>query len=589
MARNKYDEDEVLHSGFNKGHFKRLWAYMAPYKGKLGFSLMLILISSLVALLGPLLVKNALDVQIPNKSISGLIVVSILFFVSNLILCTIMKHRMYIMTEVGQNILVDMRKDLFVNLQRVPFNYFDSRPHGKILTRVVNYVNSLSDVISNGFVNLIADMFTLVITILFMSYLNLKLTLITLTGIPVLLCVMLLLEKAQRKAHQKLSSKQSNMNAYIHESINGIKVTQMFSRERKNMEVYKKVCTEYSESYMTALKLNLLVWPTIETISILSVSAIYVYAILVLENSVSIGLLTAFISYVWTFWFPITNIGSFYNTLINAMAYLERIFEVMDEEPEKDIENAIEIKNAKGNIEFKGVSFEYEENSPILKDINININEGEKIALVGPTGAGKTTIVNLISRFYKVTNGEILVDGINVNDISTESLRESIGVMLQDPFIFSGTIMDNIRYGKLDATDEEIIEAAKVVSAHEFISQFEDGYNTQVNEQGSRLSVGQRQLISFARVLLSNPKILILDEATSSIDTETEALLQDGIEELLKGRTSIVIAHRLSTIVNSDKIMYVGDKKILECGNHNELLKQQGYYYKLYKSQFTVV
>lgn len=586
MARNKYDEDEVLHSRFSKNDFKRLWEYMNPYKKKLSFSLGLILISSIVSLLGPLLVKNALDVQIPNKNIVGLVIVSFLFFLSNFILCTIMKHRMYIMSEVGQNILVDIRRDLFVNLQRVPFNYYDSRPHGKILTRVVNYINSLSDVLSNGFVNLIADMFTLIITIMFMCFLNLQLTLITLTGIPVLLVIMVLLEKAQRRAHQKLSSKQSNMNAYIHESINGIKVTQMFSREKRNMEIYKDVCIEYSESYMSALKLNLLVWPTIETISILSVAAIYFYSIIVLGNRMTIGLLTAFISYVWTFWFPITNIGSFYNTLINAMAYLERIFEAMDEEPEKDIQDAIELKDIKGDIKFNNVTFEYEESIPILQDINININKGEKIALVGPTGAGKTTIVNLISRFYKVTKGEVLVDDIGVNNLSTKSLRENIGVMLQDPFIFSGTIIDNIRYGRLDATDYEVMEAAKIVKAHDFIIQLEDGYNTEVNEQGSRLSVGQRQLISFARVLLANPKILILDEATSSIDTETEVLIQEGIEALLKGRTSIVIAHRLSTIINSDKIMYVGDKKILECGTHNELLQKKGKYYELYKSQF---
>ena len=586
MARNKYDEDEVLHSGFSRSDFKRLWTYMSPYNKKISFSLILILISSIVSLVGPLLVKNALDVQIPNKNIVGLIIVSVLFFLSNFILCTIMKHRMYIMSEVGQNILVDMRRDLFVNLQRVPFNYYDSRPHGKILTRVVNYINSLSDILSNGFVNLIADICTLIITIIFMCFLNLQLTLITLTGIPILFVIMLLLEKAQRKAHQKLSSKQSNMNAYIHESINGIKVTQMFSREKRNIEIYKEVCGDYSTAYISALKLNLLVWPTIETISILSVAAIYFYSIIILGNNITIGLLTAFISYVWTFWFPITNIGSFYNTLINAMAYLERIFEAMDEEPERDIENAVELKEVKGSIKFNNVTFGYEENMTILENINININEGEKIALVGPTGAGKTTIVNLISRFYKATKGEVLIDSIPVNNINTKSLRESIGVMLQDAFIFSGTIMDNIRYGRLDATDDEIMEAAKIVKAHDFIIQFEDGYNTEVNEQGSRLSVGQRQLISFARVLLSNPKILILDEATSSIDTDTEVLLQEGIEALLNGRTSIVIAHRLSTIINSDKIMYIGDKKILECGTHEELLNQKGKYYDLYKSQF---
>lgn len=587
--RNKYDEDEILEKEFKKEDFKRLGAYIAPYKSKLILSLILIFTSSIVSLIEPLLVKNAIDVQIPNKNILGLIVVTILYLIATLVLCTIMKYRMYIMSEVGQNILVDIRRDLFINLQRVPFNYFDSRPHGKILTRVVNYINSLSDVLSNGFVNLIADMFTLVVTIVFMMFLNYRLTLITLTGIPVLLMVMLLLSRLQRKAHQTLSTKQSNMNAYIHESINGIKVTQIFSREEENKVIYKDVCTEYSVAHTNALKLNLLVWPSIETISILSVAAIYVYSILVLGGNITIGLLTAFISYVWTFWFPITNIGNFYNTFINAMAYLERIFEAMDEEPEKDIENPLELLNTKGRIEFENVSFEYEEGNPILENISFNINPGEKIALVGPTGAGKTTIVNLISRFYKATDGKILIDDLNINEISLSSLRSNIGVMLQDPFIFSGTIIDNIRYGKLEATEEEVIEATKIVKAHDFIMEFEDGYYTEVNEQGSRLSVGQRQLISFARVLLANPKILILDEATSSIDTETEQLLQKGLEVIMKGRTSIVIAHRLSTIVNSNKIMYISNKKVLEEGTHEGLLEKRGEYYLLYKSQFTIV
>lgn len=497
-----------------------------------------------------------------------------------------MKHRMFAMGEVGQKVLVDIRYDLFKNLQNVPFDYFDNRPHGKILVRVVNYINSLSDILSNGFVNLIADMVTLVITVGFMFYLNVKLTLITLIGIPVLMIVMFSIKNAQRKAHQKVSAKQSNLNAYVHESINGIKVTQEFARKEENMEVYKEVCLECSDSWMKAVRLNFLVWPAIETVAILSVSAIYISGIILLDGSVSLGLLTAFISYVWIFWSPITNIGNFYNTLINAMAYLERIFEAMDEVQETDKVDAIDIGDIKGNVKFNNVNFQYEEGHPILENINMDIKMGEKIALVGPTGAGKTTIVNLLSRFYKVNDGEVLIDNINVNDVKGRSLRREIGVMMQDPFIFSGTIIDNIRYGKLDATDEEVIRASKIVKAHDFIIGLEDGYNTVINEHGSSLSAGQRQLISFARVLLLNPKILILDEATSSIDTETEQLLQEGLEQLLEGRTSFVIAHRLSTIVNSDKIMFIGDKKILECGSHNELMKERGRYYNLYKSQF---
>ncbi|MDU1054155.1 ABC transporter ATP-binding protein [Clostridium baratii] len=586
MGRNKYDVDESLETGFNIEHLKRLGGYMSPYKKKIISSILLMMLSSCISLIGPILVKKAIDDLIPNNNILGLFLVSVLYVIIFVVIAIIMKHRMFAMGEVGQNVLVDIRYDLFKNLQNVPFDYFDNRPHGKILVRVVNYINSLSDILSNGFVNLIADMVTLVITVGFMFYLNVKLTLITLIGIPVLMIVMFSIKNAQRKAYQKVSAKQSNLNAYVHESINGIRVTQAFARKEENMAVYKEVCLECSDSWMKAVRLNFLVWPSIETVAILSVSAIYISGIILLDGSVSLGLLTAFISYVWIFWFPITNIGNFYNTLINAMAYLERIFEAMDEVQETDKVDAIDIGDIKGNVKFNNVNFQYEEGHPILENINMDIKMGEKIALVGPTGAGKTTIVNLLSRFYKVTDGEVLIDNINVNDVKGRSLRREIGVMMQDPFIFSGTIIDNIRYGNLDATDEEVIRAAKIVKAHDFIIDFEDGYNTVINEHGSSLSAGQRQLISFARVLLLNPKILILDEATSSIDTETEQLLQEGLEQLLEGRTSFVIAHRLSTIVNSDKIMFIGDKKILECGSHNELMKERGRYYNLYKSQF---
>ena len=586
MARNKYNVDEELEVGFNFSYLKRLLKYMNPYKKGIIISVGLMLVSSVISLIGPVIVKKSLDDFIPNKNINGLIISAIIYTLIFIAVANIMKSRMVTMGKIGQNILVDMRKDLFTKLQYVPFNYYDTRPHGKILVRVVNYVNSLSDILSNGFVNLIADMVTLVMTIIFMLALSPKLTLITLIGLPILFAVMLSLKNRQRRAHQKVSSKQSNLNAYIHESINGIRVTQSFSRKQENMEVFKELCSDCSDSWMNAVKINFLIWPTIEIISVFSVSLIYIFGILVFDKTVSVGLLIAFVAYVWIFWAPITNIGNFYNTLINAMAYLERIFEAMDEEPEYDKKDAIELKGIKGNVVFKDVCFEYEKDIPILENINMNINSGDKIALVGPTGAGKTTIVNLLSRFYRIKSGEILIDGVDINEVTLKSLRKEIGVMLQDPFVFSGNIMENIRYGKLDASDEEVINAAKIVKADDFIREFKDGYNTVLNEQGNGLSVGQKQLISFARVLLSDPKILILDEATSSIDTETEALLQEGIEELLKGRTSFVIAHRLSTIINSDKIMYIGNKSILEEGTHEELLEKEGLYYNLYKSQY---
>ena len=590
MARNKYDIDEELQEGFNFSHIKRLTKYMKPYKQKISISVVLMLISSFVSLLGPYLIKIALDDIIPSGNILNLIILSLIYALSLVLVSTFMKQRILTMGEVGQDILVDMRNDLFVNLQTLPFTYYDSRPHGKILVRVVNYINSLSDLLSNGFVNLIADTVTLLITVVFMFYLDYRLALVSLIGLPVLIAVMMSLKRAQRLANQRLSSKQSNMNAYVHESINGIKVTQSFSREEENMKIYEDVCKQYSDSWIDSVKLNFLVWPSIDIISVASISLIYLFGILIFDSSIKVGVLVAFIGYVWRFWAPITNIGNFYNTIINAMAYLERIFETMDEKPLiHDEPNAKTLPSIEGHVEFKNVTFMYEEDNPILKNIDMNINSGESIALVGPTGAGKSTIVSLISRFYDINEGEILIDGIDIKDVTLKSLRQQMGIMLQDSFIFAGTIIDNIRYGKLDATDEEVIEAAKIVQAHEFIMEFENGYYTEVNERGSRLSAGQRQLISFARALLADPRILILDEATSSIDTQTELLLQKGLDELLKGRTSFIIAHRLSTIKNSSRIMYIDDGRIVECGTHDELMSLKGHYYNLYQSQYALL
>lgn len=590
MARNKYDVDEELQEGFNISHLKRLIRYMKPYKNKVLLSVALMIISSFVSLLGPYLTKIALDDIIPSGNLVNLVILSVIYTLSLVLVSVFMKQRIITMGKVGQDILVDMRKDLFVNLQTLPFSYYDSRPHGKILVRVVNYINSLSDLLSNGFVNLIADIVTLIITVIFMFVLDYKLALVSLLGVPLLMTVIMSIKKAQRRAHQRLSSKQSNMNAYVHESINGIKVTQSFSREDENMRIYKDVCKQYSDAWMDSVKLNFLVWPSIDIISVASVALIYLFGILIFDSSIKVGVLVAFIGYVWRFWAPITNIGNFYNTIINAMAYLERIFETMDEKPLiHDKDGATTLPTIEGNVEFRDVTFMYEEDNPILKNININIQSGESIALVGPTGAGKSTIVSLISRFYDINEGQILIDGVDIRDVTLKSLREQMGIMLQDSFIFSGTIMDNIRYGNLEATDEEVIAAAKVVRAHDFIIEFENGYYTEVNERGSRLSVGQRQLISFARALLADPKILILDEATSSIDTQTELLLQKGLDELLKGRTSFIIAHRLSTIKNSSRIMYIDNGSIVECGTHDELMSLKGHYYNLYQSQYALL
>jgi ATP-binding cassette subfamily B protein len=410
-------------------------------------------------------------------------------------------------------------------------------------------------------------------------------------GMPILAIIIASLAKVQRRITQQFSNKQSNLNAYIQESISGMKVTQAFAREEVNGERFKVVSDENRSTWMNAVKYQLMLWPAIENTSVFTVALVYLIGVRSIGESITIGTLIAFVGYIWRFWNPIVNISNFYNTLIMAMAYLERIFETLDEPVNiANLPNAYDIPEIEGYVQFKDVVFKYEdEDREILSNISFNVSTGETIALVGPTGSGKTTIINLLSRFYDVTSGEILVDDKNIKNVTLESLRKQMGVMLQDTFIFSGTILENIRYGKLDATDEEIIIASKAVKAHDFIINLEDGYNTQVNERGSRLSVGQRQLISFARALLADPKILILDEATSSIDTKTEQALQEGLDRLLKGRTSFVIAHRLSTIKNATRIMVINNGEIIEQGSHDELIKIKGEYYDLYTAQYRMV
>ena len=591
MAKNKYDVDESLDIQFNLEYCKRLLSYVKPYKKEMVITLIVMLVSSIASLMGPYLVKIAMDENIPSKDMRGLVLICIIFVTTIVISSICMKYKIKTMTFVGQSVVRNIRSDLFNHPQKLPFSYYDSRPHGKILVRVVNYVNSLSDLLSNGLINLLTDLFSIFVIIGFMVFISPKLTLICMIGMPILALVVALLAKVQRITTQRYSNKQSNLNAYIQESISGMKVTQAFVRERVNAEKFKVVSGENRSTWMTAVKYQLMLWPAIDNISVFTVSLVYLVGIKAIGEVITIGTLVAFVGYIWRFWNPIVNISNFYNTLIMAMAYLERIFETLDEEVSiSNLPNAYEMPSIEGNIEFKNVVFKYEdEEREILKNVSFKVNAGETIALVGPTGAGKTTIINLLSRFYDVTKGEVIIDNNNIRNVTLSSLREQMGVMLQDTFIFSGTILENIRYGNLSATEEEIINASKAVRAHEFIINLKDGYNTQVNERGSRLSVGQRQLISFARALLADPKILILDEATSSIDTKTEKALQEGLDRLLKGRTSFVIAHRLSTIKNADRIMVINDGRIVEQGTHDELINNHGEYYNLYMAQYEIM
>jgi ATP-binding cassette subfamily B protein len=589
MARNKFDVDEDLTTGFNYSYIKRISKYIKPHKKEMLYALIIMIISSLATLLGPYLIKDALDKRIPGGDITGLAVISVIYLLTIVISGICLNRKIKIMSEVGQDIIMNMRRDLFVHIQELPFTYYDSRPHGKILVRVVNYINGLSDLLSNGIINTITDLLSLVIIIGFMLAINIKLTFICLTGLPIIVGVIFVIKTAQRKAWQLMSSKTANLNAYLQETISGMKVTQSFTRERENGNIFRRLINESKTAWFKAVRVQFLLGVFVDNISILVISAVYILGIkwMDVDTSITVGVLVAFMGYIGRFWTPIANLANTYNGVVNAMAYFERIIETLDEEPQvKDLPNAFEMPKIKGEVKFQNVNFSYDDGKRILNNVSFQVRPGESIAIVGPTGAGKTTIINLISRFYNLESGAILIDGVDISKVQLKSLRKQMGVMLQDSFIFSGNIMDNIRYGNLDATKEQVIRASEAVRAHEFIRTLSNGYDTEVNERGSRLSAGQRQLISFARALLADPKILILDEATSSIDTNTEILLQKGLQELLKGRTSFIIAHRLSTIKNADKIMYVDGGQIVECGNHEELMKQKGQYYKLYMSQY---
>lgn len=566
----------------------KLLEYLKPYKFKSFIVILLMIFVMISSIVNPLLLKIAIDKYVVNKDVTGLILIGIILIVLNLLAWGLSKIRWNMITSITNNILVNIRHELYSHIQYLSFDFFDGRPVGKILSRVVSDVNSLKNLFSQSIQSLIPQLLNLLCVAIIMFFLNYKLALASVALLPVLGIAMFCIEIYSRRRWEIYRNKRSNLNGFTHEDFSGIKIVQGFAKEKGTENNFKSMVKELSNSFVRAVMLNDFFWPLVE----LSWGAgtLIVFAVgykLVINNEIQIGTLIAFSMYVGMFWRPIMNLSSFYNTLITNFSAADRIFDILDMKPViKNEENAKKIGKIQGVVEFKDVNFSYDENVKVLKDINFKVNKGEKIALVGATGAGKTTIVSLLSRFYDPTSGEVLVDGKNIKNVDLESLRSQMGIMLQDTFLFSTTIMENIRYGRLDATDEEVINAAKAVNAHEFIIKLEDGYNTEVNERGTRLSLGQRQLVSFARALLANPRILILDEATSNIDTETEKLVQEGIEKLLHGRTSFVVAHRLSTIRDCDKIMVINDGRIEEVGNHNELLNNKGSYYDLYMTQY---
>ncbi len=592
MARNKFDVDESLESPFDLSHLKRAFKYISKHKVKMLLALLLSACASVAGLFVPKITQWVMDEAVPNKDMAMLGKMAILFLgiIGLSIVFTVIRSR--IMAYVSQEIIYDIRKDLFAHLQRLPFSYYDSRPAGKILVRVINYVNSVSDILSNGIINSILEIINLIFIVVFMYSTDATLATIVIAGLPVFVAFIWYLKPRQRKAWQNQSNKNSNFNAYLAESIDGVRVSQLFARQDVNRSIMERLAVACRTAWMKAVYISNSVWFTSEMITQVVFTVMYTAGVYWMGGAiVSFGVILAMGQYVGRFWQPITNLANIYNSFVNNLAYLERIFETMDEPVVvDDKENAARLPDITGEVHFNDVTFGYEEGIHVLEHFDLHVKAGESIALVGPTGAGKSTVVNLLCRFYNLNSGSITLTGedgktYDISEVTLNSLRNQLGIMLQDSFIFSGTIMDNIRYGRLNATEDEIRTAAKMVRADEFISEMPQGYMTTVNERGNRLSQGQKQLVSFARTLLSDPRILILDEATSSIDTKTEKLLQEGIQALLKNRTSFIIAHRLSTIKNCDKILYISNKGILEAGSHDELIAKRGAYYDLYTAQ----
>lgn len=575
MAVNATRTDEQVQTVSKRKTLARMFYYLLAYKKQVVAVLTIMLVSVVITLINPLIIQQAIDVYIAGEDWHGLKRLGIVAVLLNLTLVLLVKMRMYIMAKVSNEVLLTIREELYTHIQTLSFQFFDSRPTGKILARIIGDVNSLKEVLSNSVTTLIPDFITILSVVGIMFVKNWKLAAVALSSLPLMILGVAFVQSKSHIRWQIHRKKGSNMNAFVHEDISGMYVVQSFGAEQETKQIFEELLQEHKDSFVDAVRYADAFGPIVDFCWGLGTMVLYFFGVnMILDGMLQVGTLIAFGTYISMFWRPVMNLSNFYNQLVTNIAGAERIFEILDTKPDlTDGETACEMPEITGAVSFRHVTFSYEKEKEVLKDVSFEIEPGQTVALIGPTGAGKSTIVNLICRFYDIQHGQVCIDGRDVKSVTIESLRSQMGIMTQDVFLFSGTIRENIRYGRLEASEEEIIRAAKAVHAHEFIMKMEKGYDTELKERGAGLSAGQRQLLAFARTMLSEPKILILDEATSSIDTHTELLVQKGIEALLKGRTSFVIAHRLSTIQNADRIFRVDNGGILELNSFEEIEK----------------
>ncbi|MFD0586977.1 ABC transporter ATP-binding protein [Paenibacillus sp. GCM10027627] len=587
-----YQDDDAIEKPFNWEQLRRLFSYMKPYKKEMTPVILMMIIGTLTRLAVPSLMIVVIDrIVDPDKgsgSMGALLLTGACMLLLYVVQWIANTYRIKYTNIIGQKVIYDLRNHLFRHIQKLSFRFYDKRPAGSVLVRVTNDVNALQDLFTNGVVNLLMDCIQLAGIVVILLAFNWKLGLAVMITVPVMFLVSASLRKKIRFAWQDVRMKQSRINAHLNESIQGMRVTQAYVQEKDNMAFFNHMNTDNMKSWNKASALNQSFGPVIDVTAAIGTCILFWYgSFLIQSGAITVGLLVAYANYIGNFWDPINRLGQMYSQLLIAMASSERIFEFIDEETTvAESERAGELPSIKGDVSFQNIVFEYEKNRPALKGISIEVKAGQSIALVGHTGSGKSTIINLLCRFYDPVQGSVKIDGVDIRDVTIESLRSQVGIVLQDTFIFAGSIRDNIRYGRLNATDDEVMKAAKAVYAHDFIMSLPDGYNTQVEERGNVLSMGQRQLLSFARALLADPKLLILDEATASIDTETELSIQEALKTLLAGRTSFIIAHRLSTIRHADDIIVLDHGKIVEQGNHEALIAKKGMYNGLIEAQY---